>query len=95
MPLLPRTETFESIIEDNNTRIENLRTLIYELEVTISQIIQTGISSYEFESGQSRQKVTKADLKALQSLRKDYVYELELRLDIKTGRNVVTVIPDF
>lgn len=95
MPLLSRTETFETTSKDRDSAyIENLRTIIWEYDKAILALVSGTHQSYLLDTGQTSQRVTRLDLKNLVETRRLLIDELETR-EARTGRGVVTVRPDW
>jgi len=70
--------------------------LIYNIEVAIDALVQGGHRSYELNTGQTTQRVTRENLNELYDLRKNLISELETRLATENiNRPVVTVIPEW
>jgi hypothetical protein len=82
MPLLPGA-TCESLTEYYNNELCNLQKLVYQYEVALSALLTGTHQSYEIDTGQSRQRVTRLDIddlqKTLQNMR-TRLAELELFL---------------
>ena len=68
MPQLPdaNTETYSETLED---QYQNLKVLVFKYEEAIDALLTGGHQSYELDTGQTRQRVTRFDLKDLQDMR--------------------------
>lgn len=97
MPKLSSTYTFESTESDYNaSEIDNLKILIHAYDLAIQNLISNRHASYEIDTGQTKQRVTRLDLKNLIETRKILIEELESRLSIAgLNRNGVVIVPCF
>ena len=97
MPRLTRDEVFESTTEAAElAEIENLRTIIWNYSEAIQYLIKNSHQSYQLDTGQTTQRVTRLDLRSLIDTRKILVSELDERLSAAgLRRSVVTVRPAF
>lgn len=97
MPTIPNTYTFESTeAEYNLNEIQNLKVLIYELGLAISYLLKNKHGSYEIDTGQTRQRVTRLNLKDLIKERGALIDELESRQGTAgLIRTAVTMHPCF
>ena len=97
MPIITRTETFETTDADfNRSEIENLRTMIYEYSKAIKALVSGRHASYQLDTGQSSQRVTRNDLQKLVETRRLLIDELEARQSAAgLTRSAVTVYPSW
>ncbi len=97
MPRIARTETFETTDEDFNlSEIENLKTIIYEYSKAIKALVSGRHASYQLDTGQSIQRVTRNDLQKLVDTRRSLIDELEARQSqAGNGRPAVAVYPEW
>jgi len=74
----------------------NSRILLYELNKAIQEVISSGHSSYQLDTGQSSQRVTRLDLTTLYAQRKaliGQIADLEIHPCNTDGQNVKQVRP--
>ena len=97
MPKLTSTYTFETSETDYNlSEIDNLKILIHAYDLAIQALVTGRHQSYELDSGQTKQRVTRIDLPALISTRAILINELEARQSAAgQTRNGVSVYPCF
>jgi hypothetical protein len=97
MPKLTTTEIMElTESEFNDSEITNLRIIIYEYSKAIRALVSGKHASYELNTGQTSQRVTRLDLDSLISTRKLLLEELQTRESAAgLNRSVVTVQPDW
>jgi len=97
MPKLTSTYIFESSESDYNlSEIDNLKIIIHAYDLAIQALIVGKHSSYQLDTGQSSQRVTRLDLSMLIDTRKKLITELESRQSAAgIGRNGVVVMPCF
>ena len=97
MPLLPTTTVFEtSESQYQLNEINNLKIIIHAYNAAILALTLGTHQSYQLDTGQTSQRVTRLDLTSLIETRKLLVDELETR-QAAAGflRSVVTVIPEW
>jgi hypothetical protein len=97
MPKLTSTYTFETNESDYNlSEIDNLKIMIHAYNLAIQALATGKHSSYQLDTGQSSQRVTRIDLPAMISARAILIDELESRQSAAgLNRNAVTVYPCF
>lgn len=97
MPTIPNTYTFESTESEYNlNEIQNLKVLIQNYNLAIQALTLQKTQSYEIDTGQTRQRVTRFDLPSLVQTRNLLVEELESRQGAAgLIRSAVTVYPCF
>jgi len=89
MPLIDdgHASVTETIDDMWNNELINSRILLSALDSAIYAITNTNIQSYELDTGQTKQRVTRADLPALISQRQNLINsirELEISLGVGT-----------
>lgn len=97
MPLLPTTVVLESDqAQYELNEIANLKVIIHAYNTAILALTLGTHQSYQLDTGQTSQRVTRLDLSSLIETRKLLVDELETR-QAAAGllRSVVTVIPEW
>lgn len=95
MPQLPivNDETHDEFLENE---YQNVKALIYAYDQAISALLTGTHQSYQLDTGQSSQRVTRLNLAELQSTRASLLNELNsLASRLGKIRSVVTVIPGF
>lgn len=97
MPNLTNPYTFETTEADYNlAEIQNLKILIHNYDLAIQALTLQKTQSYELDTGQSRQRVTRFDLSKLIETRKMLIDELESRQGAAgLIRTAVTMYPCF
>lgn len=74
----------------------NLRVLLNDTQKAIQALTTGGHASYEIDTGQSRQRVTRIDVEQLRANVKDYMDQiatLELKLGVGCGSGTKVVTP--
>ena len=68
MPALPdnNTETYSETLEN---QYQNLKNLVFKYEEAIDALLSGKHQSYQLDTGQSMQRVTRFDIKSLQDMR--------------------------
>jgi len=95
MPTLPDNayETHSNFLENEYCNLQNL---IFKYDQAISALVSGNHSSYQLDTGQSMQRVTRLDLDSLRATRKEMMSELDsLASRLGKNRSVVVVRPDF
>jgi len=78
------------------TQISDTKTMIANITAAINALLTGDHSSYELDTGQTRQRVTRLDLENLRKMRKDLFSELaELEAAAGVGSNTITGLPGF
>ena len=97
MPIIPNTYTLESTYAESNlNEIQNLRVLIHTFDLAIHHLVANRHGSYEIDTGQNRQRVTRLNLPELVDTRSRLITELESRMSVAgLSRNAVVVGPCF
>ncbi len=76
MPALSGNNT-ETYLEHLENEFQNLKNLIFKYDEAISALLTGTHQSYQIDTGQSSQKVTRLDLNSLQSTRDKLTSELD------------------
>jgi|WetSurMetagenome_2_1015567.scaffolds.fasta_scaffold919782_1 hypothetical protein len=77
--------------------LKNARVLLFEIDKAINAITQTNLLSYEIDTGQSKQRVTRMDIPQLITQRTTLLGTIrQLEMYLGEGRpNVVVASPDW
>ena len=95
MPTLPNinTETHEQFLANE---YQNVKALVFMYDEAISFLIANQHASYEIDSGQSKQRVTRLDLPSLELTQRNLLKRLDnLASRLGYNRSVVVVTPGF
>lgn len=92
MPVVDPTSpaTTETSLEYYQAELKNARDRLYKLNQAINEIKTTGVASYQLDSGQSRQRVTRFDLPLLYEQIPGLMDEIR-RLEIYLGEGKLAV----
>ncbi len=77
------------VLRTNSTQfwqdeLENAKILLHEIDKALHTLVMGGHQSYELDTGQSRQRVTRHDIKKLETWRSNLLVEIR-RLEIQCG----------
>jgi len=77
-------------------QIAETKDIITAINTAIKSLLNNEFQSYELDTGQYRQRVTKLDLGKLKDMRREYLVQLqELEAAAGVSRSVVAIQPDF
>lgn len=98
MPVIDNTsEAYDQTSDQYWTdELENLRILLFNINKGINSLLTSNHQSYELNTGQSSQRVTRLNLAELKDLRSEVMFqinELEILLGIK--KSIVYVRPGW
>ncbi len=88
--------TDQTYLEHLEDEYQNLKNIVFKYDEAISALLTGGHASYQLDSGQTMQRVTRLDLNSLQEKRniaENRLNDLSLRLRKTAG--VVQAVPRF
>ena len=88
MPIIDNTSPAYNQLSSQywSDELQNLRILLYSVNVGIKTLLSSNHQSYQLDTGQSSQRVTRLSLAELQAMRGELMFqinELEINLGIK------------
>jgi hypothetical protein len=76
--------------------LENLRILLFEYNKVIIALASGNHQSYELNTGQSSQRVTRLDLDNLRETKKEIMFQInELEIFLGIRKSIIQVVPNW
>lgn len=76
--------------------LENLRVLLFEINKGIKTILTQGHASYQLDTGQGSQRVTRLNLAELKDLRSEIMFQInEVEILLNIRKSVIQVCPGW